>query len=131
MVARSLERDWRVIVRADSDERSEALSTLLWTFSEEAFVPHGTKADGNARLQPVWLTPDDDNPNQASVIFFVDSLPGEQVDGFERVVILFNGSDAVAVDRAREKWKWAKAAGHEISYWQQDESGRWLDRATA
>jgi DNA polymerase-3 subunit chi len=130
LVARSLERGWRVVVRADSEERVEALSALLWTFSEEAFVPHGSKADGNAALQPVWLTADEENPNQANVGFFVAGAPTDGIDSFQRAVIMFSGDEAEAVSAAREKWKWAKAAGHDVSYWQQDEAGRWQNRAS-
>lgn len=129
LVERSLERGWRVVIRADSDEHAESLSNILWTFSEESFVAHGTRADGNADLQPVWLTSDNENPNQANVAFFVGGAPLENIEGFERNVVLFDGADEEAVNRAREEWKKAKAVGHEISYWQQDETGRWKNRA--
>ena len=51
------------------------------------------------------------------------------IDGLTRVVILFDGNDEEAVERARAGWKRFRAAGHEISYWQQDEQGRWQNRA--
>ena len=131
LIERSLDRGWRVVVRTDSGERTEALSAFLWTFSEEAFLPHGTKADGNGSVQPVWLTSDDDDPNRANVAFFVGGAPVENVEGYIRAVVLFSGDDPEAVERAREKWKWAKTAGHQISYWQQDEGGRWQNRAAS
>ena len=31
--------------------------------------------------------------------------------------------------RAREQWTQAKAQGFEASYWQPDESGRWVQKA--
>ncbi len=129
LLTASLERGWRVVVQTDSEERAEALSAMLWTWRDDAFLPHGTKADGNAHLQPVWLTAADDNPNSATVRFFVDGASISEIDGLARAVVIFDGGDEAAMARARVDWKRFKAAGHVVSYWQQDETGRWLDRA--
>ena len=45
--------------------------------------------------------------------------------GYTRVVMLFDGQDPDAVDRARAAWKTVKAAGHDATYLQQSERGRW------
>jgi DNA polymerase-3 subunit chi len=42
---------------------------------------------------------------------------------------MFDGRDADAVARARSEWQTAKEKGHDVSYWQQDESGRWQKKA--
>ena len=47
----------------------------------------------------------------------------------ERIVVLFDGRDESAVAQARLEWKRARAAGCEVTYWQQDEDGRWAKRA--
>jgi DNA polymerase-3 subunit chi len=129
LIERSLERGWRVVVKAESDERVESLATLLWTYSEESFIPHGSRADGNPAEHPVWLTSDDDNANLANVAFCIGGASIDDIEGFLRVVILFSGGDDEAVSAAREKWKSARAAGHQVSYWQQDDLGRWQNRA--
>ncbi len=131
LLATSLERGWRVVVQAGSDERAEALAAQLWSQDEEGFLPHGTKADGFPDLQPIWLTAVDENPNNANIRIFVDGAEAGEIGGLTRAVILFDGNDQQAVDAAREGWKRFKAAGHEVSYWQQDEQGRWQNRAAA
>jgi DNA polymerase III subunit chi len=130
MLQTSLERGWRVSVRAGSEERAEALAAHLWSFDEESFLPHGTKADGYPDLQPVWLSAADENPNGATVRFYVDGAVVGEIDGLIRAVIIFDGNDADALDLARSGWKRFRAAGHEVSYWQQDEQGRWQNRAS-
>jgi DNA polymerase-3 subunit chi len=129
MLATSLERGWRVVVQAGSDERAEALAAHLWSFDDESFLPHGAKADGHPELQPIWLTSQDENPNTANVRFYVDGAPIGGIDGLSRAVVIFDGKDPEALDRARDDWKRLRASGHEVSYWQQDESGRWQNRA--
>ena len=68
----SLKRGWRAAVQAASEERVEALNTLLWTYREERFLPHGTARDGHAAAHPIYLTSGEDNPNSAQIRFLVD-----------------------------------------------------------
>jgi DNA polymerase-3 subunit chi len=129
LVERTLARGWRAVVQAGSEERVEALDTLLWTYTEESFLPHGTKRDGHAAEQPVYLTTEETNPNGATVRFLVDGAGMPELAGYERIVFLFDGHDAGAVAQAREQWKAVKAAGCEATYWQQSPEGRWEKRA--
>lgn len=129
LLEKTLERGWRACVQAGSEERIEALSSALWTWREESFLPHGTARDGNPELQPIWLTVGDDNPNRAAVRFLVDGAAVSSLDGLVRAVYIFDAGDAQAVEAARTRWREAKEAGHEVTYWQQDEHGRWVKRA--
>jgi DNA polymerase-3 subunit chi len=116
-------------VQAGSDERAEALADQLWSQDKEGFLPHGTKADGFPDLQPVWITATDENPNNANVRFYVDGAAVGDVAGLTRAVIMFDGNDTDALDAARAEWKRFRANGHEVSFWQQDDQGRWQNRA--
>ena len=75
LLEKSLERGWRVIVQASSEERIEALDAHLWTFRDDSFLPHGTYKDSSAKEQPVLLTVNGDNPNGAAVRFLLDGAP--------------------------------------------------------
>lgn len=125
LLARSLERGWRVVVKVGSKERLEALNAHLWSYDDASFLPHGSAADGNAEAQPVWLTNDDDNPNGANVRFFVDGAEAADLGGYERSVFMFDAADLDAVARARTAWKVANEEGHDATYWRQDQNGRW------
>jgi DNA polymerase III subunit chi len=129
LVEKTLERGWRAVIQAGSEERLEALDALLWTYKDDSFLPHGTKKDGNAELQPVYLTTGGDNPNGATVRFLVDGAVAPDLAGYARLVTLFDGHDPTAVATARAEWKRAKAAGCAVTYWQQSESGRWEKKA--
>jgi DNA polymerase-3 subunit chi len=129
LLERTLERGWRAVIETDSDDRVEALSAMLWTYTEEGFLPHGTARDGNGEDQPVWITAADDNPNRATVRFFVGGAEPSAYEGIERIVLLIDGADNEAIERARRIWKQAKGVGHTVSYWQQDERGRWQNKA--
>ena len=125
----SLKRGWRAAVQAASEERVEALNTLLWTYREESFLPHGTARDGHASAHPIYLTTGDDNPNAAQVRFLVDGATLADASPYSRVAYVFDGRDAEAVSRARAEWQAAKARGDAVSYWRQDAEGRWERKA--
>jgi DNA polymerase-3 subunit chi len=122
-----LERAWtqgyRIVVRAASPERVEHLSATLWTYDEAAFLPHGSARDGNAAMQPIWLTHSSENPNGASMLVLVDGIEAEDIGSYARCADLFDGNDAGAVEAARTRWRRAREEGHTLTYWQQTISG--------
>ncbi|AWJ87286.1 DNA polymerase III subunit chi (plasmid) [Azospirillum sp. TSH58] len=124
-----LERGWRAVVLAGSPERVDALNQHLWTYDPSSFLPHGAARDGFAADQPVWLTADEENPNGATVLILVDGVTSAAMGSFDLVCDLFDGNDGDAVLAARERWKICKAAGHALTYWQQNDRGGWEKRA--
>ena len=130
LLEKSLERGWRVVVQASSEERVEALDAHLWTYRDDGFLPHGTAKEPEAAQQPILITSSDDNPNQAEIRFLVDGAPfPADTAAYQRLVLLFDGEDPDAVAAARDRWAEAKAQGLEATYWQPDEDGRWVKKA--
>jgi DNA polymerase III subunit chi len=130
ILERALARGWRAVVRCGSEPALEMLDARLWTWRDDAFLPHGTASMGHAARQPVWLTCGDENPNGAQVLVLVAGArvePGEAA-GFERVCLLFEAVDADALAAAREDWRRVTAAGLPARYWAQDD-GRWVEKA--
>jgi DNA polymerase III subunit chi len=130
LLQKSLERGWRVVIQATSEERIEALDAHLWTWRDDAFLPHGTWREPDAAEQPVLLVPDGENPNRAAVRFLVEGaeLPADAA-AYQRLVLLFDGDDPDALAAARERWVKVKNDGFEVTYWQADENGRWQRQA--
>jgi DNA polymerase III subunit chi len=113
----------RIVVRAASEARVHDLDALLWRYDEASFLAHGSGRDGNPAVQPIWLTDRDENPNGATMLVLVDGVEAGDWEGFACGADLFDGNDADAVARARERWRRARAAGHALSYWRQGAAG--------
>ncbi|HWV02507.1 MAG TPA: DNA polymerase III subunit chi [Devosia sp.] len=127
LLEKSLERGWRAVVETSSRERATALDAMLWSFRDDSFLPHGIAGDATDPDQPVLITTDEGNANSAQVRFFVDRAVPQTGEGYQRIVYLFSGHDPDAVGEAREAWK-ALREGNDLTYWQQDETGRWVKR---
>jgi DNA polymerase-3 subunit chi len=130
LLEKSLERGWRVVVQAATDERIEALDAHLWTYSDASFLPHGTARGGDPSAQPILLTTSDHNPNGATVRFLIEgaAMPADAAD-YERIVLMFDGEDEDAVAAARAQWTDCKSKGFDVTYWQTDDQGRWVKQA--
>ncbi len=125
----SLGRDWRVVVKAGSPERMQALNSHLWTWADDVFLPHAAAGDARfaefAAEQPVWLTHEDDVPNDAHVLMLVDGAVPANLSRFQRCVFIFDGNDEAALATALADWSRLKAEGFDLTYWQQSPEGKW------
>lgn len=132
LLEKCLERGWRVLVRCGSETGLAALDAALWTYRDDAFLPHGTESAGSAERQPILLSLGTGNPNAADVLMLVDGARGrpEEMRDFVRTCLLFDGGDARALEAAREDWRAVAAAGVPATYWAQDQ-GRWVRKATS
>lgn len=119
----------RAVIRTGSAERTESICGVLWTYDPASFLPHGTARDGNAAEQPIWITPDDENPNGATILVLTDGMTSSRVAAFDRCLDMFDGRDDSAVSAARERWSAYKSDGHSLAYWQQTQAGGWEKKA--
>jgi DNA polymerase-3 subunit chi len=131
LLERTLARGKRALVVAPSPERLDALDAHLWTYADDAFLPHGRAGGPSDADQPVLLAQSgEQRPNGATFQFLVDGAPiPERFETLERLVLIFDGRDADAVSLAREQWSSLRKAGAAASYWQQEASGRWQKKA--
>ncbi|HXP72802.1 MAG TPA: DNA polymerase III subunit chi [Stellaceae bacterium] len=123
LLERALADGQRVVVLAGSQERVAHLDSLLWTYNEASFLPHGSARDGNAARHPICLTDRDENPNGATMLVLLDGTRSERMGAFARCCDLFDGNDQAAVEAARQRWSAAKSTGHSLTYWEQTVAG--------
>jgi DNA polymerase-3 subunit chi len=129
LLEKTLARGWRALVRASSAERVDQLDGLLWSFRDDSFLPHGVDGEPFAGRQSVLITQKADNPNGAAALFVIDGAETGDLSGFERCVLIFDGGDAEAVEKARVTWTRLKAEGQAVTYWRQGETGGWRKQA--
>jgi DNA polymerase III subunit chi len=133
LLEKTLERGWKAVVQVTSEARLATLDAHLWTYRDEAFLPHAAKGDArfanNAAEQPIWLTDEAETPNAANVLFLVEGASRPELDNFQRCVFLFDGRDEESLAHARQQWAGLKDSPHELTYWQQGEDGNWEQKA--
>lgn len=129
LLERCMERGWRSLILCGSQERLEALDAHLWTYREDSFLPHGRDREPRAAQQPILLSASAGEEaraaNGANILFLVDGAGSSRQAEFDRTVDLFHGDDPAALDAARDRYRAARAAGFDVTYWQQNAAGVW------
>jgi DNA polymerase III subunit chi len=129
LLEKTMQRGWKAVVEATSEERVASLNAHLWTYTEDSFLPHGAASDGHAEHQLIYLTADSANPNSANVRFLVDGAMPNDTSGYERICLMFDGHDNMQLADARAAWKRLKTDGATMTYWAQTQDGRWEKKA--
>lgn len=130
LVEKSLGAGWRVSVRGTDRAGLEALDAALWLGPEGSFLAHGLEGGEHDAEQPVLLGLQGAGANNAQCIMAVHSAEVTPADAsrMERVCILFDGYDDMALAHARGQWKALTGAGVKAQYWA-EEDGRWTKKA--
>ena len=83
-----------VVLTIDADQQ-EMLNKSLWTYSRKQFIPHGSKLDPQPEKQPIYITDELQNPNNASVLILISPIDIEKIlqvkdyiKIFKRIIII-------------------------------------------
>lgn len=130
LLAKSLQAGWRVAVRGRTEAMLERLDEALWLQPDDSFLPHGRAGGPHDAQQPVLLTTTATADNTPTCLVSVEGADVQvtEVNAMDRVMVLFDGHDAEAVQTARVQWKALTGAGCAAKYWS-EVSGRWEMKA--
>ncbi|MDO5704667.1 MAG: DNA polymerase III subunit chi [Paracoccus sp. (in: a-proteobacteria)] len=126
LIAKAQAAGWRVELRGTSRAAMERLDEKLWL--DQEFMPHGLSGGPHDARQPVLLTCAGQGAaaNDPACLLTLDGaeVSASECKALEKVLILFDGGNPAAVDRARDQWRDLTGAGVTAEYWAED-GGRW------
>ena len=130
LLTKSLERGWRVRIQGPNRDALGRLDRHLWTYDDQSFLPHAMAGGPHDAQQPILLSTDDANANNAAVLMLVDGVhPLEKdLEQYTRACVFFDGNDPDQVGATRNYWTSLKSSGLETRYWAQD-NGKWVQKA--
>lgn len=126
LLGKSLAAGFQVDVRGTDQRKLDWLDQKLWQGPDDGFLPHGIAGGAHDALQPVLLTTETAARDGTTCLMAIDgaAVAAGEADAMERVCILFDGHDELAVSGARQQWRDLTKAGCVAEYWAQDD-GRW------
>jgi len=111
------------------EEKLAQMDGLLWTFRDDAFLPHGRDDEPQAELQPILLSASLDTADGFDAVFLIDGAEVKDMTKVSRAMVMINGRSENDIKRERTRWKTLKETGAKLAYYQQDERGRWAKKA--
>ncbi len=130
LITKAVQSGKKCVVQTCDARAVKNISNDLWAHHPDSFLAHGSAKDGSAARQPIWVTDKDENPNDADVLILTHGARRDDMDagGFSLCCILFDGTNADALNGARAQWKIQKERGVPMTYWQQADQG-WVKKA--
>lgn len=129
LLEKSVSAGFRSVVVTSDEAQSDKINALLWSYDPNSFLPHGSKKDPHPETQPIYITHEPEAPNSPDMLVITDGSALELDGALKKVLDIFDGQDEAQVAKARTRWKDYKAAGHEVSYYKQNEQGGWQKAA--
>ena len=101
-----------MLVLARDSAQAEALDDLLWSFEDDAYLPHQVAGDDEDELCPILIaTPEMDVPARPLLVNLRDEVPAGSFDRVLEVV----PADPSARGPLRERWKHYQSLGVELN----------------
>ena len=111
LARKAFDANLSTLVLARDADQAEQLDDLLWSFDEDAYIPHQLAGDDEDELAPVLIAgPDVDTPMRALVINLRDAAVQGNVDRVLEVVPADDG----ARGPLRERWKQYQVRGFDL-----------------
>ena len=119
----------KLLILAQKDCHA-AISEKLWSFRPDSFLAHAADEDQGCEYAQIWLTSDVAvNQIDARFLALTAGLEPPEVQKYDRVFYLFDGTIESAVSAARDSWKrWSGVNDVICRYFAQDEQGRWSQK---
>ena len=116
----------KLLILAQKDSHV-AISEKLWTFRPDSFLAHAADENEGHEHAQIWLTSDVAvNQIDARFLALTAGLEPPEIQKFDRVFNLFDGTSGEAVSTARNSWKrWSRTDDVICRYFVQDDQGRW------
>lgn len=140
----------RLVIMARNIEMQERINGLLWTYSQKQFIPHGSKLDQLPAKQPVYITTEIENPNNATVVILVNpainnitnlifhhqaspSIDQPKISSaynveFQRIIIIYDASDKDAYNEINQIINELQGKKAFVEYYAQDSKGAWVSK---
>ncbi len=100
------------LILARDMAQAEALDDLLWSFEDDAYLPHQVAGDDEDELCPILIaTPEMEVPARPLLVNLRDGVPAGTFDRVLEVV----PADPSARGPLRERWKHYQSLGFELN----------------
>lgn len=117
LACRITEKAWksghRVLINTASLQEAKYLDTLLWTFRDQSFIPHGILGAAEPETNPVLIGHGSDAGDEEDVLVNLASTVPEFFSKFERVIEPVDDDTAVR-NASRERYRFYRDRGYPL-----------------
>ena len=111
-----------IILLTEQESDVANYDKLLWVFSSNKFLPHGTDQDQENIYQPLLITAHEDNLNKAEIMVALRKPHTDFLQEFTQQIFIFSSDNK---ELFQDHIAQLKQQNIDFAYWKQDHNGKW------
>ncbi len=130
LLEKSLEKGNRSLLLFKDKEKCLSVNEQLWTYKQNSFLPHISEDDqiyDNIDV-PVYLSTKNENPFKAELLFSIDGFLPDNIDHFERVIIIIDVNDELLNEKYKNYYLDINKNFEDIVFYKSDDNGKWIEK---
>ena len=129
LLEKSLEKGNKSLLLFKDKEKCLSINEQLWTYKQNSFLPHISEDDqiyDNIDV-PVYLSTKNENPFKAELLFSIDWFLPDNIDHFERVIIIIDVNDELLNEKYKNYYLDVNKNFEDIVFYKSDDDGKWIE----
>lgn len=90
-----------VHILCETDDQVAQLDDFLWTYEQLSFLPHATYKDEQVEKQPIILSVENKNLNNASVLVMMSQKLPENFSDFSKLIYIADSNQGDLFEKAK------------------------------
>ena len=130
LLEKSLEKGNKSLLLFKDKEKCLSINEQLWTYKQNSFLPHISEDDqiyDNIDV-PVYLSTRNENPFKAELLFSIDGFLPDNIDHFERVIIIIDVNDKLLNEKYKNYYLDINKNFEDIVFYKSDDNGKWIEK---
>ena len=130
LLEKSLEKGNKSLLLFKDKEKCLSINEQLWTYKQNSFLPHISEDDqiyDNIDV-PVYLSTKNENPFKAELLFSIDGFLPDNIDHFERVIIIIDVNDELLNEKYKKYYLDINKNFEDIVFYKSDDNGKWIEK---
>lgn len=130
LLEKSLEKGNKSLLLFKDKEKCLSINEQLWTYKQNSFLPHISEDDqiyDNIDV-PVYLSTKNENPFKAELLFSIDGFLPDNIDHFERVIIIIDVNDEILNEKYKNYYLDINKNFEDIVFYKSDDNGKWIEK---
>ncbi len=130
LLEKSLEKGNKSLLLFRDKEKCLSINEQLWTYKQNSFLPHISEDD---QLYddidiPVYLSTKNENPFKAELLFSIDGYLPDNIQHFERVIIIIDVNDEILNEKYKNYYLDINKNFEDIVFYKSDDNGKWIEK---
>jgi len=130
LLEKSLEKGNKSLLLFKDKEKCLSINEQLWTYKQNSFLPHISEDDQiyDKIDVPVYLSTKNENPFKAELLFSIDGFLPDNIDHFERVIIIIDVNDELLNEKYKNYYLDINKNFEDIVFYKSDDNGKWIEK---